>query len=97
MCRSLEEGLADGQFAVLKDSHIFLRLDTKNGSSDFCEELDLKRNNSYVLLMNINPLVLRKTPNGETIRPLVESIRFTNPKDLKKILGCVKVIEGESE
>jgi|TARA_B110000495_G_C23034906_1_gene617706 hypothetical protein len=97
LCRSLEEGLADGQFAVLKNSHIILKLDTKNGSSDFCEELDLKRNNSYVLLMNLNPLALRKTSKGETIRPLVESIRFTNPKDLKKILGCVKVIEGESE
>ena len=75
-CRVLEENPnADREFAKLANKFIIAYLDTKNGRAAFVTRLNVKRNQTYALVLK---------PNGQ------ELARIENPRTLKRIIALLE-------
>ncbi len=93
-CKSLEDGMEDGRFEEMKETHVLAMLDTKGETAEFCEAWNLKHSNSYVLLMHVGRLTTM-TSDGERIKDLSEKFRVANPKKLDTVFAMLKLLEED--
>ena len=83
--------MKDGRLSELGDDFLQFRLDSKNGKAAFVNELEIKRNASYVLILKLDKK--RSTIiKGKRTHPLQEVGRLTNPKQLATIRNFAKLL-----